>query len=31
MEVLVHGKCCKEAEKEDQEAQIPKTEKEDAA
>jgi hypothetical protein len=31
MEVMLHGKCCKEAAKEDPETQIPKAEKEDAA
>ncbi len=31
MEVMLHGKRCEEAEKKDQETQIPKIEKEDAA
>jgi len=31
MEVMLNGKRCKEAEKKDQETQVPKTEKEDAA
>jgi hypothetical protein len=31
MEVMLNGKCCEEAEEEDQKTQVPETEKEDAA